>query len=125
MPAFFLQKKLAFFGKNGTFTQSNSVKAVLEMLVTINENVIFINSGIRLSDSSKFTINLKNDDYVKICRHGGIVNYFDVVLFLLSILDSGQYHVNIIAGSGFFTIQFIFLFCKGLTRSPEIGNTSA
>ena len=31
MPAFFFQKKTAFFGKNSTFTQSNSVRAVLEI----------------------------------------------------------------------------------------------
>ena len=46
-------------------------------------------------------------------------NFFDIVLFLLSSYWS-KFHVNIITGSGVMTIFFY----KGLTRNPEIRNTS-
>ena len=81
-------KKSAFFGKNNTFTQNNSVRAVLEILVlfsvferqkiTINENVGFTDygSGIRLLDRSKLAINRKNDNDVTICQQEVIVRFF-------------------------------------------------
>ena len=46
MPAFFY-KKLEFFGKNSTFTQSNSMRAVLEIL-TANENVSYTDYASRI-----------------------------------------------------------------------------
>ena len=94
MPVFSC-KKLEFFDKNGIFTQSNSVRAVLvafyflflfflRQKVTINENVVFTDygSGIRLPDCSKLTINWKNVNAVTIWQHDVIVNFFDVVSFL-------------------------------------------
>ena len=93
-------KKSAFFDKNGTFTQSNSARAALEIFqLTFSfckikgyfyrkcfaERV----SGIRLSDCSKLVINQNNDDDVTICRHVVIVKFFDVILSLLSTLVTG------------------------------------
>ena len=54
----------------------------------VNENLSFTNyaSGIWLPDSSKLVINPKKDHDVTICWHEVIVIFFDVVLFLLSIL---------------------------------------
>ena len=87
MSAVFCEKS-AFFGKNNNFTQNNSVRAVLEILVlfsvferqkiTINENVGFTDyaSGIRLLDCSKLAINRKNDNDVKICQQDVIVRFF-------------------------------------------------
>ena len=43
-------------------------------------------SGIRLPDCSKLAINWKNDNDVTVFRHDVIVNFFDVVFFLLWIL---------------------------------------
>ena len=107
MPVFSC-KKLEFFDKNGTFTQSNSVRAVLVAFyfwflvflrkkVTINENVVFTDygSGIRLPDCSKLAINWKNDNGVTIRQHDVIVILFDVVLFLLSSLVTGTSFMSI------------------------------
>ena len=65
----FFCKKSAFFGQNSTFTQSNSVRPVLEILfsvfvrqkVTINENISFTDyvSKIQLPDCSKLVVNWK------------------------------------------------------------------
>ena len=72
----FVCKKSAFYGKNSTFTQSNSVRdflAVFPVFVrlktTVNENVSFIDyaSGIWLPDCFKLSINWKNDNNVPIC----------------------------------------------------------
>ena len=83
--------------------------------------------GIRFPDCSKLRINLKNDNGIKIFRHDVIVDFFfffffffDVVFFLLS---------NLVTGSSFMSISSLVLvlwqfFYKGLTRNPEIGNTS-
>ena len=59
--------------------------------VTINRNISFTNcaSGIRLLDCSKLAVNWKNVNDVKIFRDDVIVNFFDVVLFLLSSLVTG------------------------------------
>ena len=46
MSAFFC-KKLEFFGKNSTFTQSNNMRAVLEIL-TANENVSYTDYASRI-----------------------------------------------------------------------------
>ena len=96
----FLQK-LAFFIQKSTFTQSNSVRAMLDFLVlfsvfarqkvTVNENINFADSlsGIWPPDCTKLAKNQENDNDVKIFRQDVIVNFFDVVLFLLSILVTG------------------------------------
>ena len=96
----FLQK-LAFFIQKSTFTQSNSVRAMLDFLVlfsvfarqkvTVNENIDFADSvsGIWPPDCTKLAKNQENGNDVKIFRQDAIVNFFDVVLFLLSILVTG------------------------------------
>ena len=96
----FLQK-LAFFIQKSTFTQSNSVRAMLDFLVlfsvfarqkvTVNENINFADSvsGIWPPDCTKLAKNQENGNDVKIFRQDVIVNFFDVVLFLLSILVTG------------------------------------
>ena len=101
MAAFFC-KKSALFGKNSTFAQSNSVRAVLEIFwfcfqVTVNENVSFTDyaSGIRLPNFSKLTINRKNDNDVKISNMTSSSNFFDVDLFLLSCLATGLSFMSI------------------------------
>ena len=69
----------AFFGKIRTFTQSSSVRAVLEIFkVTINENINFTDyaSGIWLPNCSKLAKNQKNCNEVTIFWHGFIVNFF-------------------------------------------------
>ena len=78
-------------------------------------------SGIWPPDCSKLAKNLKNDNDVTIFGHDFNINFFDIVLFLLSVLVNwSKFHVNIITDSGIMTIFFY----KGLTRNPEIGNTS-
>ena len=61
------------------------------------ENVSFSHyaSGIPLPDCSKFAINRKNNNDVTIHRHDVIVNFFDVVLFLLSSLVNGPSFISI------------------------------
>ena len=73
----FLCKKLVFFCKYNTFTQSNSIKALLEVFkfcfqvmqdkrLLLNENVNFIDhpSETRLPDGCKLSINWKKDSDV-------------------------------------------------------------
>ena len=73
-------KKIFISCKNSTFTQNNSMRALLEIfssvfifyhidIVAINENVEFINqaSENQFPDFSKSTINWKNNDDVLIC----------------------------------------------------------
>ena len=96
MSAFFC-KLVAFFVPESTFTQSNSVRAGLEIFrflfsvfgrqkVTVNEKMTFADSvsGIQPTDCSKLAQNKKNDNDVTIFRNDVIVNFFYVVLFLLS-----------------------------------------
>ena len=52
-------------------------------------------SGIRLPDCSKLAMNWKNDNDVTVFRHDVIVNFFDVVLFLLWILVIGPSFMSI------------------------------
>ena len=93
----FLCKKSALFGKNSTFTESNSVRAVFEIFlalfsvfarqkVTINGNLSF---RIQLPDCSKLAKNWKNHNGVAIYRLGVIFNFLDAVLFLLWRLVDG------------------------------------
>ena len=91
--------------------------------VTIRENISFTDyeSWIQLPDCSKLVINRKNDTDFAICRHDVIVKFF-WRYFVSRITFSywSKFHVNIITGSGVMTI----FFDKGLTRNPEMGNTT-
>ena len=66
-------------------------------MVTFNQNVRFTDyaSEIRLPDSAKLAINWKNDNAVTIFQHDVIVNFFDIVLFLLSVLVTGSSFMSI------------------------------
>ena len=91
--------------------------------VNINENisVIVYASGIRFPDCSILGINPKNDNDVIIFWHDVSVNVFwRSFVSLVNFSCWSRFHVNVITGSRVMTI----LFYKGLTRNPEIGNTS-
>ena len=127
MSAFFC-KILPFFCKINTFTQSNSVWAVIEIFSfckikdTFNGNVRFTGyrSRIRLPDGSKFAINRKNDNDVTIWRHDVMVKIFwRFFVSLVKFSYWSNFYVNIITGSG---VMIIF-FCKVLIRNLEFGNT--
>ena len=87
MSAFFA-KNQRFLFKKSTFTQRNSMRAVLEIFssvfsyckkkVTISENITFADSvsGIRPQDCSKLAKNPKNDNNVTFFRHDVIVEFF-------------------------------------------------
>ena len=78
-------------------------------------------SRIRPPDCSKLAKNPKNDNDVTIFRHDVIVKFFwRCFVSLVKFSYWSKFHVNIITGSGIMTI----FFHKGLTRNPEIGNTS-
>ena len=111
----FFCKKSVFFGQNNTFTQSNCVKAMIEIFSstfsfckitinerlllkdTINENISFTDyvSEIRLPDSSKLVVSWKNNNVVTISQYNVIVKFFDVFLFLLSCLVTGPTFMSI------------------------------
>ena len=101
MPAFFFLKKIAFFVQKSTFTPSNSVKGMFSFFATqkstVNENINFPDSvsGIQPPDLSKLAKNPKNDNDVTTFRHYVIVNFSDVVLFLLSSLVNGLSFMSI------------------------------
>ena len=126
----FLQKISVFCPKKYLYSKQQCESCVRDFLVlfsvfvrqkvTITENITFADSvsGIRPPDCSKLAKNPKNDNNVTIFRHDVIVNFFDVVLFLLSSLVTVQVSC-IITGS---VIMAIFIY-KGLTRNSEIGNT--
>ena len=75
-------------------------------------------SEIRLRDCPKLAINRKSDNNVKICRHDVIANFFWCFVSLVNFSYWSEFDVNINTCSGVMTN----LFCKGLTRNPEIGN---
>ena len=77
-------------------------------------------SGIRPPDSSKLVKHLKNDNDVTIYRHHVSVKFFwRCFVSLVRFSYWSKFHVNITTGTGVMAIYFY----KGLTRSPEIGNT--
>ena len=77
-------------------------------------------SGIRLPDSSKLAINLKNDNDIAICRHDvNIKISWRCFVSLVNFSYLSNFHANIVTGSGVMTIYFY----KGLTRNPKIRNT--
>ena len=80
---FFVCKKSVFFGRNITSTQSNSMRAVLEILNSVfsfckkkcysySKCITKHASGIWLPDSFKLVTKQNNND-VKICRHDVIM----------------------------------------------------
>ena len=97
----FLQKISVFCPKKYLYSKQQCDSCVRDFLVlfsvfvtekvTITENRTFGDavSGIRPLDCSKLATNPKNDNDVTIFRHDVNVNFFDVVLFLLSRLVTG------------------------------------
>ena len=78
-------------------------------------------SGIRPPDCSKLAKNPKNDNDVTIFRHDVNVKFFwRCFVSLVKFSYWSKFHVNVITGSGVMTISFY----KGLTWTPEIGNTT-
>ena len=110
MPAFF-SKKFNIFGKISTFTQSNSVRTVLEVFprrtITMKENVSFTYyaSGFRIPDCSKLVKNWKSNNEVLICQHDVIV-FWTCFVSLVMLSYWSQFHVNIITGSKVMLIFF-------------------
>ena len=121
-------KKSAFFGENSIFTQSNSVRAVMEIfLVLFSVFVIFLMlllmkmyvfQTICLESSFWIAPNWpncsKNDNDVIICRHDIIVKFF-VYLFLLS---------SVVAGPSFMSVSSLVLglwqfFLWGIDQKSE------
>ena len=76
-------------------------------------------SRIRLPDCSKLTTNLKNTNDAIICRHNFIINFFDVVLFVLSGLVSGP---SFMLTSSLVLEFWQVLAIKVLTKNPDIEN---
>ena len=77
-------------------------------------------SGIQPPDGFKLATNPKNDNDVTIFWRDVIVKFFrGCFVSLVKFSYWSKFHINIVTGSGSMTI----LFYKGLTRSPEIGNT--
>ena len=107
MSAFFC-KKLAFFVLKNIFTQSNGMRAALEVLlvlfsvfvrqkVAITENITLADSVSKIGppDCSKLAKNPRNDNEVIIFRQTSTSNFFDVLLFLLSNLVTGPSFMSI------------------------------
>ena len=120
--AFFV-KNWAFFCKNSTFSQSNSVGAVLDIFSSVfsfckikgyvNENITFTGYafGIQLPDCSELAINRKNDNDVPVFRYDVIVNFFfDAVLFLL---------LSLVTGPNFMSISSVVLELRQFTLTRD------
>ena len=78
-------------------------------------------SGIRPPDCSKLARNPKNDNDVTVFRHDVTSFFWRCFVSLVKFSYLSKFHVNIITSSGIMTIFFY----KGLTRNPEIENTSS
>ena len=103
----------SIFGKNGTFTQSNSVRAVWDFLVLFsvfvrwkvifNENVSLKDkaSEILLLDCSKLARNRKYDNDVTICRHNVIIFLYTKTFYCCWTLSQFSF--------SFFNIIFLSL----------------
>ena len=79
-------------------------------------------SGIRPPDCSKSAKIQKNYNNVTIFRHGVIINFcWHCFVSRVKFSYWFKFNVNIIPSSGIMTISFY----KGLTRNPEIGNSSS
>ena len=131
MPAFFC-KKIVFFVQKGTFTQSNSVRAVLDIFSSDlsfckikgycywKHNFFWL--YIQNLASGLLQIGQKSEKYQ--WRHNFPTwhhrQFF--LTFFVSLVNCSywsKFHVNIISGSGIMTISFY----KGLAWNPEIRNT--
>ena len=77
--------------------------------------------GIQPRDCSKLVKNQKMTTTSQFPDMTSMSTFFDVVFFFFLVKFScwSKFHVNTITGSAIMT----FLFYKGLTRNPEIGNT--
>ena len=74
----------------------------------------------RPPDCSKLAVNCKNRSDVTIFATWRIVKRFwRCFISLVKFSYWSKFHVNIITGSGIMKM----IFCEGLTRNPEIGNT--
>ena len=116
MSSFFLQKNSIFLPKKYLFSKQQCESGIRDVLVLFSGFVrekVTITENITFADS-KLAKNPKNDNDVTVFWHDVVVNFFDVILFLLSILVTD--HVNIHIGSGVMTIFFY----KGLTRNLKI-----
>ena len=103
----FLQKISVFCPKKYLYSKQQCESCVRDFLVlfsvfvrqkvTITENITFADSvsRIRPPDCSKLAKNPKNDNDVTIFRHDVNVNFFDVVLFLLSSLVTGPSFMSV------------------------------
>ena len=81
---FFLTKS-AFFGKNSTFTQRSSIRAVLQIFqfcfsVCMMKDYNY-RLGVQHPDYSKLAINQKNGNNITTCRHEIIVQFFSTLTF--------------------------------------------
>ena len=93
-----LQKNNVFCPKKYLYSKQQCDSCVRDFLVlfsafvkqnvTVTKNITFADSvsGIQPPDCSKLAKNRENDNDVTIFRHDVNVNFFDVVLFLLSSL---------------------------------------
>ena len=98
----FLQTISVFCPKKYLYSKQQCQSCVRDFLLlfsvfvkdqaTITENITFADSvsGIPPPDCSKLAQNPKNVNDVTIFRHDANVNFFDVILFLLSGLATGQ-----------------------------------
>ena len=108
MSAFFCRKS-AFFCKNGTFTQSNSLKAVRDFLVLF---LVFVREKVTVDENDVLqTMRLKFDVIIQL--------FWRCFVSFVKFSYWFKFHVNIITGSGAMTIFFY----KGLTRYLKIENT--
>ena len=101
----------------------SSVSGYVRWKVSINENISFIDhaSGIQLTSGCKLAINQKKDNGITICWHDVIITFFwRWCVCLVNFSYWSKFQVNIMTDSRVLTIYFY----KGLTRKPEIGNTT-
>ena len=110
MSAFFC-KKSKIFGKKITFTQNNSVRAVLEIFYLCLQFFTDYGSGIRLSYCSKLAIDWQNNSDVTNCRHDARQTFLTFFVSLVKFSYWFKFHVNILFVSGVMTVFFY----KGLT----------
>ena len=88
MSSFFLQKNSIFFPKKYLFSKQQCESGIRDVLVLFSGFVrekVTITENITFADS-KLAKNPKNDNDVTVFWHDVVVNFFDVILFLLSIL---------------------------------------
>ena len=87
---------------------------------TVNKIFTDYEYGIRLPDSSKLANNWKKHYDVEIWRNDVIVSFLTLLCFLCQVQLLDQVSCQYIIGS---EVMTIFSY-KGLTRNPEIRNTS-